>query len=461
MLNRKKKLALEELHSLLAGWSTAVPGRARRFQALRADLDQQVMAALARWWLPGLGEGELAALRQQVERLGELAPLLAALILQAETDEKEVLDLRARAEREADRELAGWLTDRCVDWQSTLRRLGTHVEREPELEKDLEVLAKTGDLVRRHANALRRLEEAQQLLGRLGSRMETATLRADLPLLRQRLLAEGAGPAWLADMERAVGAVRAVVDVPPKKPPQTLQQVPELLAEARRWQRALATGEERNALLLERYKLAEKDWERLPEGEIQALLRDAGEALADLRRTAAERCAADLARLAERSLQLADACGPSPGLERELDALRTAAAGDPDAYEEWMERRAAVDGSLLANAGANIGLLQARIDKLRRDFGARLESLRREPLSSQAASELERLNLELAGLPDSIGENLEPLFQSLAACARVAVALDALTVRARGERDALSAMRQRLLARHQALRQEVARSGLE
>src|SRR4029077_19424067 len=80
MLNHKKKLALEELHSLLVGWSTGVPGRARRFQALRAYLDRQVTTALARWWLPGLGEDELAALRQQVERLGELAPPLAALI---------------------------------------------------------------------------------------------------------------------------------------------------------------------------------------------------------------------------------------------------------------------------------------------------------------------------------------------------------------------------------------------
>jgi hypothetical protein len=461
MLNPKKKLALEELHSLLAGWSTGVPGRARRFQALRADLDHQVTAALARWWLPGLGEAELAALRQQVECLGELAPLLAALILQAETDEREVLDLRARAEREADRELAGWLTDRCVDWQSALRRLGTHIEREPELERDLAVLAKTGDLVRLYAKALRRLEEAQQLLDRLGSRMETAVLRADLPLLRQRLLAEGASPAWLADMERAVGAVRAVVDVPPKQPPQTLQQVPQLLAEARRWQRTLATGEERNADLLERYRLAEKDWEHLPEGEVQTLLQDAGKALADLRRIAAERCAVALARLAERSFQLADACGSNPDLERELDALRTAAADDPDSYEEWMEREAAVGAHLLKIAGANIGSLQMRIDQLRHDFGARLESLRQEPLSSQAASELERLSLKLAGLPDFKGDDREALFQSLAACDRIAVALDALAVRVRGERDALSVMRQRLLVRHRSLREEVARSGIE
>jgi hypothetical protein len=461
MLNQKKKLALEELHSLLAGWSTGVPGRARRFQALRADLDRQVTAALARWWLPGLGEDELAALRQQVERLGELAPLLTALILQAEADEKEVLDLRARAEREDDRELAGWLIDRCVDWQSALRRLGTHVEREPELEKDLAVLTKTGDLARLYAKALRRLEEAQQFLDRLGSRMETAVLRADLPLLRQRLLAEGASPAWLADMERAVGAVRAVVEVPPKQPPQTLQQVPDLLAEARRWQRTLATGEERNADLLERYRLAEKDWEHLPEGEVQALLQDAGEALSDLRRIAAERCAAALARLAERSLQLADACGSSADLERELDALRIAAADDPDSYEEWMERQIAVGDHLLQIAGANIGSLQARIDQLRQDFGARLETLRHEPLSSQGASELERLSLELAGLPDFKGDNREALFQSLAACDRIAVALDALAVRVRGERDALSAMRQRLLARHRSLREEVTRSGIE
>jgi hypothetical protein len=461
MLNRKKKLALEELRSLLAGWSTGVPGRARQFQALRADLDQQARTALAHWWSPGPGETELAGLRQQVERLGEIAPALSTLIRRTEETEKEVLDLRGRAEREGDRELSGWLTDRCVDWQSTLRRLGAQVEREPELERDQVTLGRTEDLVRSHANAVRRLDEARQLLDRLGSRMETAALRADLPLLRERLLAEGAGPAWLADVERAVGAVRAVVDVPPRKPPQTLQQVPELLVESRSWQRVLGTGEERNALLRERHKLVEKDWESLPEGEIQSLLREAGEALADLRRVAAERRSAALARLTERSLHLADACGPSPDLEEEIDRLKSAGTADPDDFEEWMERQAAADRHLLAIAGFNVGHLQARIDKLRSDFGARLESLRGEPLSGQAAGELERLGLELAGLPDSVRDDLEPVFQGLATCDRIALGLDALARRVQEERDALRATRQRLLARHQALREEVARSGIE
>ncbi len=461
MLNRKKKLALEELHSMLARWSVEMPPRARRFQTLRADLEQQVMAVLDRWWLPGPAEAELAALRQQVERLGELALALAALIRQAEEDEKEVLGLRARAERETDRELAAWLTDCCVDWQSALRRLGTSVEREPELEKDLAVLAKIGELVRRHAGALRRLDEAQQLLSRLGSRMEAAALRADLPLLRQRLLAEGASPTWLADMERVAGVARAVTEVPPKKPPQTLQQVPDLLAETRRWQRVMRTGEERNTLLLERYKLAQEDWEQWTDGEIQGLLRDADHALEDLRRTAAERRAAKLTLLAERSLQLADACGPSLDLEREIDALQAAEAGDPDSYEEWMEQGDEVHRHLLAIAGFNVGHLQARVDKLRHDLGARLAGLGREPLSRRDASELQRLNLELASLPAFEGDDLEPIFQSLATCDRITVALDVLAERVRGERDALGATRQRLLARHQALRAEVARSGIE
>lgn len=460
MLNRKKKLALEELHSLLVSWSTSVPARARRFQALRADLDQQVSVAVARWWLPGFGEGELVALRQQVERLGELAPALAALIRRAEEAEKEVLGLRGRVEGEGDRELAAWLTDRCVEWQSTLRRLATHVEREPELENDEAALGRTKDLVRSHANALRRLDEAKQLLDRLGSRMETAVLRADLPLLRQRLLREGADPAWVADIERVLGAVRAVVDVPPKQPPRNLQQVPDLLREARRWQHVLHCGEERNASLLERYKLAEKDWEDLPEGEIQALLQDAGEALDELRRLAAERCAAALAQLVARSLQMADACGPSLDLERQVDALRTAATGDPDTYQDWMESQAAVARRLLAIAGFNVGLLQARIDRRRHDFGIRLEGLRGEPLSSRAASELDRLGLELANLPD-LGDDLESIFQSLETCDRVGLALETLTARVRGEREALSATRQSLLACRQALCDEVARCGIE
>jgi hypothetical protein len=461
LVRNKKKLALEELHSLLASWATSVPARARRFQALRADLDQQVTAALARWWRPALGETELAVLRQQVERLGELAPGLANLILQAEADEREVLELRGRAEREGDRELAGWLTDRCVGWQSRLRRVGANVEREPELEEELAVLAATGDLVRRHANALRRLEEARQLLDRLGKRIGSAALQADLPVLRQRLLAEGASAAWLADMERAVGAARAEVDVPPSKPPQTLLQVPDLLAEARRWQRVLGTGEERNADLLERYRLAARDWEHLPDGEVQALLGDAGEALAALRRLAAERRAAALARLAERSLQLADACGPSPDLDHEIDALRTTEPGEPDAYEEWMERQAAAASHLLAIAGYNVGPLKARVDTLRHDSEARLEGLRGGPLSGQAAKELEWLGVELARLPGFAGDDLEPLFQSLQSCGGIVVALDALEARVRDELAALGVTRGRLLARHRALQDHAARSGLE
>jgi hypothetical protein len=460
MLKSKKTLALEEMGSLLAGWATAVPGRAKRFHALRADLDQQARTALARWWLPGPGEAELATLRQQVERLGEVAPALAALIRRTEEVEKEVIDLRGRAEREPDRELSGWLTDRCVDWQSTLRRLGAQVEREPELEKDQAVLGRTEGLGRAHANALRRLDEARQLLERVSDPVKTAALRADLPLLRERLLAEGAGPAWLADIERAVGAVRAV-DLSPRKPPQTLQQVDKLLTESWGWQRVLGTDEEPIARLRERYLLAKKDWEDLPDGEIQSLFREAGEVLADLLQTAAERCAAALARLAKRSLHLADASGPSPELEQEIERLRSAEAGDPDSFAEWMELRDAADRHLLAIAGFNVSHLQARIDKLRSDFATRLAGLRAEPLSSQAAGALERLSLTLAGLPDSVRDDLEPVFQSLETCDRIAVKLDVLSRQVHEERGELQVIHQRLLARHRALREEVARCGIE
>jgi hypothetical protein len=464
MLNRKKKLALEEMGSLLAGWSTGVPGRARRFHALRADLDQQARTALDRWWLPGPGEAELARLRQQVERLGEIAAALSTLIRRTEEAEKEVLDLRGRAERETDRELSGWLTDRCVDWQSTLRRLGVQVEREPELEKDQATLGRTEDLVRAHANAVRRLDEARQLLDRVRDPMKTAALRADLPLLRERLLVEGAGPAWLADIERVVGAVRAVGDLPPRKPPQTLGQAQDLLFECRSWQRVLQTGGDRNDLLRDRYLVVEKDWEDRPEGEIQSLFREAGEALADLRRTAAERRAAALTRLAKRSLHLADACGPSPELEQleqEVERLRSSEPGDPDSFEEWMEQQDAADRHLLAIARIDVSRLQARIDKLRSDFAARLKILRAEPLSSRAAGALERLSLALAGLPDSGQDDLEPVFQSLETCDRITLGLDVLSRQIDEERGALQAIHQRLLARHQALREEVARCGIE
>jgi hypothetical protein len=226
----------------------------------------------------------------------------------------------------------------------------------------------------------------------------------------------------------------------------------------------LQTGGDRNDYLRDRYLVVEKDWEDLPEGEIQSLCREASEALADLRRTAAERRAAALTRLAKRSLHLADACGPNPELEQleeEVERLRSSEAGDPDSFEEWIEQQDAADRHLLTIARIDVSLLQARIDKLRSHFGARLAGLHAEPLSSQSASALDRLSLALAGLPDSGQDDLEPVFQSLETCDRITLGLEVLSRQIDEERGALQVIHQRLVARHRALREEVARCGIE
>lgn len=460
MLNRKIRPDLEEVRSRLSRWAVEVPARATRFHDLRADLDQQVSALLGRWLLRA-GDAELASLRGQVDRLEELASPLTRLIRQAEEMEKEVLDLRSGAERTADRDVADWLTDRCVDWQSTLRRLGSNVGRRIELEQDQPVLERARERVRRHAEALRRLDEARQLLARLGDKVETASLRADLPLLRQRLFEEGAAAAWLAEMERAVAPLRAVVDLPPPKPPKDLEEVRRRLSEARRWARTLRTGEEATFGLHERTQVAEAEWGQWTDEQIRDLLQEVSQLLSDLRRTAADRRAAALALLGKRSRQLAAACGPNADLERELAELTGAEAGEPETYEVWTERQTEMDRHLLDAAGGRLVDLQEWIVRLRQDLAQRLSILLREPLSARAASEAGRLRLDLEGLPDPYVQEAEDIFHSLETCDRIQLSLDELAERARAERETLRATHRDLIARNQALREEVARCGIE
>ncbi|HKI06087.1 MAG TPA: hypothetical protein VKK31_29175 [Thermoanaerobaculia bacterium] len=462
MLNGKTKArpVLEELRARLAAWSIEVPARARRFQALRTDLEQQVAAVLERWVLR-LGDEELSSLRQQVERLGELAPVLLPLIRQAETLEKEILDLRSNAERSPDRDLASWLFERCVDWQSTLRRLGANVGRLAELDPDQEALERTEQKVRRHAEAMRRLEEARQLLARLGNKMEAAGLQADFPVLRQRLLDEGATPAWLAEVEKAAAPARSVVDLPPKAPPQTLRQVAPLLHDARRWTRTLQTGEESVAAVQERSKVAEAEWETWSDSQIQDLFHDAAGLLEDLRRTAAERRSEASALLGARRLQLAGACGPNAELDREIAELEASSAGEPQTYQEWIERAVEARRHLFDAASSRLVDLQERIEHRRHDLKETLGVLEKEPLSNRSAGEAARLRLELVDLPDPYEQNVEAIFESLGACDRITLELERLAAQVRADREALAAIRRSLLSRNQSLRQEVTRSGIE
>jgi hypothetical protein len=462
MLNGKTKTrpVLEELRARLAAWSIEVPARARRFQALRTDLEQQVADVLERWVLR-LGDEELSSLRQQVERLGELAPALLSLIRQAETLEKEVLDLRSQAERSPDRELASWLLERCVDWQSALRRLGANVGRLIELDPDQEVLERTEQKVRRHTEAVRRLEEARQLLAKLGNKMEAAGLQADFPALRQRLLDEGATPAWLAEVDTAAAPVRSVVDLPPKAPPQTLRQVASLLRDARRWARLLQTGEEGAAGIQERSQVADAEWETWSDTQIQELFRDAARLLEDLRRTAAERRAEAFSLLGVRRLQLAGACGSNAELDREIAELEADGAGEPQTYQEWMERAAEARRHLFDAASSRLVDLQERIEHRRHELKGTLAALEEESLSNRSAGEANRLRLELDDLLDPYAQNVEAIFQSLGACDRIALELERLARQVRADREALATVHLNLMARNQTLYQEVIRSGIE
>lgn len=457
MLNRKVRPDLEELRSRLARWAIEVPARAMRFHDVRSGLEQQVAALLQRWLLRP-GGAELESLAGQVKRLDELASPLALLIRQAEDVEKEGLDLRSTAERSADRELAAWLVDRCVDWQSTLRRLGTNVERRIELEQDQPILERTRERVRHHAEAVRLLNEARQLLDRLGDTMQTALLQADLPRLRQRLFEEGAGVAWLAAMDRAVGPVRALADLPPPEPPKTLQQVEPLLSAARRWSRVLGVGEEKVFEIQDELKMALAQWGEWTEERIAGLLRKVTDLLESLRRTAAERRGEALGLLGQRRRQLAAACGPNPELERELADLEAAPAGEPESHEDWMRRQAEVHRHLLNEASAHLLDLQERIVRWRRELEEGLDALGGELLSAQSRSKAERLRLDLQNLPDPYGQSVEGIFQSLETCDRVQLTLDGLTDKARTDREALAATERDLLARLEQLQELLQRA---
>lgn len=462
MPSMKVRPDLEELRARLVRHAREVPPQATRFHDLRSDLEQQVASLLARWVLR-LGDAGLASLRAQVDRLGELAPALARLIRRCEETEKEVLGLRAIAEASDDRELPRWLVGRCVEWQSALRRLGSNVGRPIELEQDQLVLERTEERVRCHAQALQPLAEARQLLARLGDRMamETAALRADLPLLRERLFAEGASAAWLAEIERALGPLRAVADLPPPQPPRDLAEVRRLLPGARRWIRVLDTGEEEALVLQVQASLAEAEGGTSTDEEVRLLLDQVSALVRGLSRTAAERRGEALALLGKRYRQLTASCGQVPALERELADLAAAEAAAPETYAAWMERQAEVERLLVSTASAHLVDLQDWILRRGRELKDALDVLARQPLSAERASAAERLRLDLGGLPDPYDQRVGGIFESLEACDRIRLALDDLVEQARAERATLVAARRDLQARHQALREEVTRCGIE
>jgi len=457
MLNWKSKPALEEIRAVLAGWNLEVPARAQRFHDLRTDLEKQVEANLGRWF----GGDDPDTLSRQVERLSRLVAPLTSLIRRSEELEKEVLDLRSSVERSPDRELAQRLVTRCVGWQSKLRRLGANAGRESELELDQATLNSVEDEVRDHAQALRLLEEARNLLARLGNKMETATLQADFPQLRQRLLDDGASAAWTADMGRALAPAKAVVDLPPKTPPKTLQQVSALLHTIRRWTRALATGEERASVLQDQHKIAEAEWEDWTEDQIRVHFMAASAMLDELRQTAVRRSAEILALLGARRDQLAGACGPDPELDRTLGELKNADFGEPETYGVWMEEQAELHRRIRDAAGSRLIDLQERIVRKRRELLEALAMLEKEPLFNRVRSEAGGLRLELEDLPDPREQGVEPIFDSLGACDRIARELDGMAEQARNGRRDVQKLCEDLLARNSALQEEARRSGIE
>jgi hypothetical protein len=455
MLGTKARPELQTLQDQLRGWQSSVPSRARRFHAARTDLDGQVhqaQAGLQRLWV---SQDVVDRLRDRVDRLGEVAEPLAAVIRDAERLEEELHRLERRPQEAKDQDLGQWLAQKCRDWTFLLGSLGTDCDREADVSREQRRLRETESAIRLLDQAFVRLEEAESTLALLDKDPRAATLAADLPLLRRQLVDQGPSYEWLQTLQQIVQPLKeAAARI--QDPPQELKNISALLTDLRGWSRQLGEWEDQVELLEQKRHFRAADWDltdlRDLEREAQALrdrLLARGQELRKQR----------LAVLEEQLNDLAQACGPQPDLEQRLAAVKLRTFDRYQLFRDWMSQVDQVEDYFKSIASTQESALEQRLSQLTSTLLSQVREVQSWPLSDEVRREAEVFAFDVGRLAKASG--VEQILRGLRDRGELEQRIERIAQQARGELEELSQQQQRLFSLNQEIQLHSETAGLD
>jgi ABC-type transporter Mla MlaB component len=443
MLSAKARPELATLTARLREWETAVPDRARRFHAVRRDLEKRIQSALS-VWRPWIADEIVERFRMLVERLGGIAEPLAELIRHAEQVAAEVRQLETRAPA-GDTDLAAWIQARCRGWLATLVRVGANCDRETDLAGDQKILLDIETQERLDDAAVRELQEAGRVLTALGSDLQAAALRARLPELRRRLYTEGASAAWLDEIKGLIQPLRAIMDRA-NDPPTELRNVASTLNEIRGWSKLLGEREDEVERLEQRQHFFAVDWDLSQVQDLQA----AADALRQhLVARAQELRNEKLAGLEEQTADLFQACGYQPDLEERLAALKERSFDRHHLFRDWLNQFDQVLGFFRATAQTQEGALERRLSAVLARLEGQLQELKSHPLSAEVDRQAAGIEHDLRQL--ALPTGVEEILHGLRRANAIERQLEQLGRRALHEREELVRLQAELAAQNEAL----------
>lgn len=450
MRHTKARPQLEGLLAETRGWAAAVPERARRFHAVRRELDVQIGDALP-FWKPWISNEDVDRFRDRVRRLAEVAEPLADLIRGTEALEAEVRRLDERGSPD-DPELTAWLQGRCRNWLALLGRLGAHCDRDSDLYRDRTAFQRIESDVRLHGEAVHLLSEAQRVLRILGADVRATPLKVRLPDLRKRLFAGTAVlEDWLSEIGLLVQPLKVIADRV-EDPPSGLHTVTSILGEARGWSKRLDDVMAEDVERLEERRFRPLDW---TPAEVQELLADAEGLRAGLIERAQRLRSGKLQEIEAQLTDLFQACGRQADLEERLAALRNTSFNRPPLFRDWLDQFERFQLSFKAIAHAHIGMLEVRLAETVSRIERKIEELEAQPLSDDVSRGVTLAAHDLRQFPASPGA--EEMLRRLREANAIARRLDQLAQQAEGELREWEERRQELAARSTALQVEARR----
>lgn len=362
----KHRQTLQTLHHRVTSLAERIPARARRFHERCDHTRQRLANLLDRWWLVWVPKQELEHLEDAVNKLDRLAVPLADLLDRASALEREIQDTAAQCRGAASgraqlAELSDWAETRSQDWLVELRQVGQQSERPPDVELDLDHVDALQGEIRRHAEAVDRLVLAHRLLERAEadpeSALAVASVRADMPELRRRLLEDGPSPSWRDEMGEAIRALQGVEIPPPIDSGDLDSKINDLGA----WSEVLDSHREEVKDLIRRAERDVTGWAQRPRAERQELLDDC-QRLLDLLHGEAKRRREERLERFKRGLEALDsAVGRQGSLHEELGIVEQMESDTVEAYEHWRAEMQKADKALSGSVGGYRNELAKRL----------------------------------------------------------------------------------------------------
>jgi hypothetical protein len=395
MRSTRARKELEELSNGLREWETTVPPRARRFHAVRRELEDRIRNAMPSWSL-WVGDEVVERLRDRVARLAELAEPLAALSRQADLLEGEVRRLAGEIRLE-DAGVAEIHQDRCRDWLVLLGRLGMNCERDSDVQNDRSSIGAAETQIRRHREAALLWIEAERLVAGLSEReaIRGAQLVSQFPQLRTRLQSAGPTPEWLEELDGLMRPLRSFI-VKVQDPPPELANVAEILFDLRRWSEALGGEAAVEIQRLQELQFQGIDWDT---PAVRHLEEEAKTLRVRLIERAGELRGRKLRQQEEELSDLRQAYADIPDLQARFAGLGGRVLNDSNDFREWQDDFTRFHDSFMAIAQSHMGMLQTRLQNGLQQIAGKLDALSQRPLSSEVSDGIVLLRQDLHALP--------------------------------------------------------------